>query len=134
MSRIEVLLVEDEHPVAQDIQGMLEVLGYAVADVVSTGEDAVRTGNTVARLGENEFGLLLPEVSEEKIAVEIIGRVVVLLKKGLPASLSLTTGSAIFPRRRRLRPGAPREGGSGHGRGQEESGAGIIHNPAGSRD
>lgn len=58
---------------------------------------AVRIGDTVARLGEDEFGLLLPEVSKEGIATEIIGRVVALLKKGLPASLSLTTGSAIFP-------------------------------------
>ena len=44
MSRIEVLIVEDERLVARDIQGMQEVLGYAVADVVSTGEDAVRAG------------------------------------------------------------------------------------------
>jgi CheY-like chemotaxis protein len=44
MSRIEVLIVEDECLVARDIQGVLEVLGYAVADVVSTGEEAIRAG------------------------------------------------------------------------------------------
>lgn len=56
MSRIEVLIVEDERLVARDIQGMLEALGYTVAGIVSTGEDAVRAA------AEKKPGIILMDI------------------------------------------------------------------------
>ncbi|MFQ6108422.1 MAG: response regulator [Candidatus Aminicenantales bacterium] len=41
MGKIRVLVVEDEHLVAQDIQYMLEGLGYEVIAAVSSGEEAL---------------------------------------------------------------------------------------------
>lgn len=41
MSKIKILVVEDETIVAKDIQHMLEVLGYSVPAIVSTGEDSI---------------------------------------------------------------------------------------------
>jgi PAS domain S-box-containing protein/putative nucleotidyltransferase with HDIG domain len=46
MSKIRILVVEDESLVGQDIQNMLHSLGHEVVDVVSNGEDAVRTAQS----------------------------------------------------------------------------------------
>ena len=43
MSKIEVLVVENELLVAKDIKKILEDSGYSVSAVVSTGEEAVRS-------------------------------------------------------------------------------------------
>jgi len=43
MSSISILIVEDEKIVAKDIENSLIKLGYNVADVVSTGDDAVKS-------------------------------------------------------------------------------------------
>jgi DNA-binding LytR/AlgR family response regulator len=42
MSKINVLIVEDESIVAKDIQNSLKKLGYNVAGICSTGEDAIK--------------------------------------------------------------------------------------------
>ena len=42
MSKIRILVVEDESLVGRDIRNMLRGLGYDVVDVVSRGDDAVR--------------------------------------------------------------------------------------------
>jgi CheY-like chemotaxis protein len=36
-----ILIVEDEHITAMEVQGMLEEIGYSVADIVDTGSDAL---------------------------------------------------------------------------------------------
>ena len=47
MSKIKVLVVEDESLVAKDIQNMLLGLGYDVLDVVATGEEALLKINRI---------------------------------------------------------------------------------------
>ena len=42
MSKISVLVVEDESIVAKDIQNSLKKLGYNVPVVVNSGEDAIQ--------------------------------------------------------------------------------------------
>ncbi len=42
MSKAKILVVEDERIVAEDIQSRLESLGYSVAGVASTGEEAIQ--------------------------------------------------------------------------------------------
>jgi PAS domain S-box-containing protein/putative nucleotidyltransferase with HDIG domain len=42
MSKIRILVVEDESLVARDIQNMLRSLGYEVTDVVASGEQAIQ--------------------------------------------------------------------------------------------
>ena len=41
MSRVNILIVEDEPLVAEDIAGHLEFLGFGVASIVHSGEEAV---------------------------------------------------------------------------------------------
>lgn len=45
MSKINVLIVEDESIVAKDIQHSLKKLGYNVLGICSTGEDAIRSAD-----------------------------------------------------------------------------------------
>ena len=42
MSKVKVLVVEDERIVAKDIQNTLRNLGYEVPAIASTGEDAIK--------------------------------------------------------------------------------------------
>jgi PAS domain S-box-containing protein/putative nucleotidyltransferase with HDIG domain len=48
MSKIKILVVEDESLVARDIQNMLRSLGYEVADVVSSGERAIEAASATS--------------------------------------------------------------------------------------
>ncbi len=43
MSKVRILVVEDEGLVARDVENMLESLGYEVPAIVSTGEAAIRS-------------------------------------------------------------------------------------------
>ncbi|MCK4595053.1 PAS domain S-box protein, partial [bacterium] len=43
MPKVKILVVEDERIVAKDIQNRLESLGYSVAGIASTGEEAIQT-------------------------------------------------------------------------------------------
>jgi len=45
MSKIKILVVEDESLVARDIQNMLLSLGYEVTDIVSSGERAIEAAS-----------------------------------------------------------------------------------------
>ena len=47
MSKIKILVVEDERIVAKDIQNTLRNLGYEVPAIASTGEDAVRKSGEI---------------------------------------------------------------------------------------
>jgi CheY-like chemotaxis protein len=51
-----ILIVEDERIVAKDLQRMLESLGYSVAGIASSGEDAVRKAD------ECRPGLILMDI------------------------------------------------------------------------
>ncbi|MCE5251279.1 PAS domain S-box protein [bacterium] len=46
MVKKKILIVEDEIIIAEDISGMLKRLGYVIAGLVTTGEDAVRYAET----------------------------------------------------------------------------------------
>ena len=48
MSKINVLVVEDESIVAKDIQQSLKKLGYNVLGICSTGEDAVKSAQDLS--------------------------------------------------------------------------------------
>ncbi len=48
MSKVRILVVEDEGLVARDIRNMLRGLGYDVIDVVSRGDEAVRLAETAS--------------------------------------------------------------------------------------
>ena len=39
---MKILLVEDERLVARDLQNVLQILGYGIAEIVSSGEEALR--------------------------------------------------------------------------------------------
>jgi CheY-like chemotaxis protein len=56
MSKISVLIVEDESIVAKDIQNSLKKLGYNVPMVVNTGEDAIQAA------GEHRPDLVLMDI------------------------------------------------------------------------
>lgn len=46
MSDVKILIVEDEAIVAEDIATRLEKMGYVVADIVASGEDAIAAATT----------------------------------------------------------------------------------------
>jgi signal transduction histidine kinase len=46
MSELKILVVEDEAIIAEDIAYHLEKMGYAVVDIVATGEDAIEVATT----------------------------------------------------------------------------------------
>jgi PAS domain S-box-containing protein len=56
MSKINILIVEDESIVAMGLERDLEKLGYCVADTVSTGEDAIE------KAGEKKPDLILMDI------------------------------------------------------------------------
>lgn len=47
MSSVKILIVEDESIVAMDIKHRLEIMNYEVADIVSSGEEAVKKANEI---------------------------------------------------------------------------------------
>ena len=56
MDRPKILIVEDEWAIAESIKGVLENLQYEVADVVQTGECAIKAAD------ENELDLILMDI------------------------------------------------------------------------
>ncbi len=56
MSKVQILVVEDEGLVARDIQGTLLNLGYAVPEIACSGEDAVQ------KVEENKPDLVLMDI------------------------------------------------------------------------
>jgi len=63
---------------------------------------ALRAGDTVARLGADEFGLLLADVSGSEGAIDVVNRVRQALETpfvvdGVPVAVEATVGLAVFP-------------------------------------
>jgi diguanylate cyclase (GGDEF)-like protein len=68
-----------------------------VADIISAN---VRPGDTVARMGGDEFAVLMPDVRDQGIAVDIAQRIVVALDddlgaKGTQSGISMSIGLTI---------------------------------------
>jgi len=80
MSKINILIVEDESIVAMGLERDLNKLGYCVADIVSTGEDAIEKAGELnpdlilmdIRLDGEIDGIQAADIIQEKYMIPIV--------------------------------------------------------------
>ncbi len=105
--------LEEDHPACMmlvDLDGFKNVndsLGHSSGDAVLVEaarrlQACVRSSDTVARMGGDEFAVLLPGVSDSSVAADMADAIItaisdILAVDGQPINLGASVGIAIFP-------------------------------------